>query len=203
MAQLGEVSQFEFTAGVLRHYIAGEVCLDLTRTESIDGILIQLADLAHQLGAFLDQLALRLVGELAVELAVKLLKLHHFLVLDALDAVKSGELVLCLRCELMLDVFHEGIQLLDPILLRFLDLLNASLHFADVVLQVSKPTAQPTCLASDQVHVPLVDLFELLELMALVGVAKESAVRADRHLAGLAEVAQRRVVLGAELFLAI
>lgn len=47
----------------------------------------------------------------------------------------------------------------------------------------------------------LIYLFQLLELMRLVLVAKETTIGADGHLACLAEVTQSRVVLWAKLLL--
>ena len=82
MSKLREVSQFKLTASVLRHNVARKVRLDLTRTESIDWVLVEISDLSHQISALLYQFALCLRIELTVQLAMKLLKLDYLLLLD-------------------------------------------------------------------------------------------------------------------------
>lgn len=46
----------------------------------------------------------------------------------------------------------------------------------------------------------LVDFLELLKLVALVNVAKETTVATDRHFTCLAEIVQFRLMLWAKLF---
>ena len=90
----------------------------------------------------------------------------------------------------MLHILHKRIELLNAILLCFLHFLDTALHLADVVLEIAKPPTQAAGLPTNQIDVPLVHFLQLFELVALVSVAKEAAVRADWHLASLAEVVQ-------------
>ena len=88
----------------------------------------------------------------------------------------------------MLHILHKRIELLNAILLGFLHFLDTALHLADVVLEVAQPPTQPTGLPANQIDVALVNFLQLFKLVALVGVAKEAAVRADRDFTSLAEV---------------
>ena len=142
------------------------------------------------------------MSELTVKLAMELFKLDHLLLLDTFDAIESGQLIFSLRSELMLNILNESVQFLNSVLLGFLNFLDASLNFADVVFQVSKSAAQPAGLTSDQVNMALVYFLKLFELMALVRVAKEATVGADRYLASLAEVVKSSIMLRTQLLLA-
>ena len=66
MAQLGEVTQTKLTTGVFRHDVAWEVRLDLIRCETVNGALIETSNLTNEIGALLNQLALRLLVKLVV-----------------------------------------------------------------------------------------------------------------------------------------
>jgi len=94
---LREVSEFKLAARVLWHDVAREVCLNLIGRKPIDRALVEVADLANQICTLLDQLALWLLSELAVEFSMELFKLDHLLVLHCLDAIKRCQLVFGLR----------------------------------------------------------------------------------------------------------
>ena len=73
------------------------------------------------------------MSELTVQLAMELFKLDHFLMLYTFDAIESGQLILSLRSELMLNIFNKSVQFLDSVLLSLLDFFNASLDLTNVV----------------------------------------------------------------------
>ena len=117
------MTQTELTIGIFGHDVTREVRLDLIRGETIYWTLVQVSNLADQISALLDQFAFWLLVQLMVQLALELFKLDHFRVLDSLDAVKVGELVIGLLSQLSLDVLDERVELLHSVLLRLLDLL--------------------------------------------------------------------------------
>lgn len=163
-------------AGVLGHDIAWELRLNLVRREAIDRALVQASDLSDEVRAFLDQFALWLLIQLMIQLALELLKFDHLSMLGRLYTIQSGQLVFSLRSQLRLYVLHKSVQLFDPVLLCLLNFLYSALHLTDIVLEVPKSSAEPTRLATYQIYVFLVNLFQLLELMPFVTVSKESTI---------------------------
>ena len=189
------MAQTELAARVFRYYVTGEVCLDLVWSKAIDRTLVQTAYLRNQICALLDELTLGLLVELMIQLALEFFKLDNFCMLHCLDAIQGRKLVFSLSCQLGLYILNERIQLLDSILLSLLNFLNRSLHLTDVVLEVAKPSTQAASLSTNQINMLLVDLFELLKLMMLVLITKETTVRADWDLACFAVIAQSCVML--------
>ena len=68
---------------------------------------------------------------------MELFEFDHFLMLRCLDTFEGGKLVVSLLVKLSLNTLHESVELLDPILLRFLYLLDRTLHLTNVVFKVS------------------------------------------------------------------
>ena len=193
------MSQSELCTGVLRDDIAWEVSWNLSWTESVNWALIELSDLSYEVSTLFNQLALGLLIELVIQFALELLKLGDIGVLSCLDTVQCHQLVLCLSVKLSLDALHEGIKLFNPILLGLLDLLNTAADLTQIIFQISESSTETTGLASDQVHVPLVNLLQLFKRVTLVLVTKQSTVTANGNLACLAEVTQSSVMLRTEL----
>ena len=141
---MGEVSQSELAASVLRHYITWKVSLDLVWREHVQRAVVQVTDLTHKVSTLLYQFALWLLVKLVIELSLEFLKFDDLRVLCSLDAIKGRQLLISLRGQLGLHVFNKAIKLFDSFLLCLLDLLDRSLHLTDVVLQVSKTSVEPT-----------------------------------------------------------
>ena len=96
VAELREMTQAELAARVLRNDVTWEISLDLVRRETVDGACVQVSDLADEVSAPFDELALGLLIELDVELSLEFFEFDNFLVLRRLDAIERSQLVLCL-----------------------------------------------------------------------------------------------------------
>ena len=96
VAELREMTKAELAARVLRNDVTWEISLDLVWRETVDGARVQVSDLADEVSAPFDQLALGLLIELDVELSLEFFEFDNFLVLGRLDAIECSQLVLCL-----------------------------------------------------------------------------------------------------------
>lgn len=138
-----------------------------------------------------------------IQLSLELLKFDNFSLLCCFYTIECDQFVFSRTRQLLLNIFHEFVELLHSILLGLLYLFYTALYLAYIVFEVTQSSVETTGFTSDEVYMPLVYFLKLLKLMRLMSVTKQTTIRADRHFTRLAEVAEWSVVLRTELFFAL
>lgn len=75
-----------------------------------------------------------------------------------------------------MDAFDERVKLLAPLILALLHLFDRRLHFVHVAVELAETLAQTSGFHPDTLNMPLVDDFEMLELVLLMLVPEHGAV---------------------------